>query len=362
MKIETKLLRPVVAAAYKLSGKRASLPILNHLLLDGQTNPMRVSATDIDLYSEAIVDCSGAWFPPACVPAGPFSALVDSAGEFIDIEADKSTLVIKSDGWTRRMSTLPALEFPQRPTIKGMKQQAAPAHLLADAIEAVAWAGEEAPSDNRWLKTVVLVEMGAKTLKTTATRCTVLAHTEQKVICSDLRWHLILKAVPGFCAALRGEEVQLFHSEERIAVVHKSGFFSAVLPTESWPDYAQLLKGERIALGSCAVAPLRAALERAITVYPTNYAAVTLAVQDGVWTLTTDPGTDVHTEALTPTKNNAEKHSVRFNASFMVEALKQLDDKDEPAFSLNPEGGSCGSLILLECGDLTVCVAKMKPL
>jgi DNA polymerase III sliding clamp (beta) subunit (PCNA family) len=361
MKIETKLLRPVVHAAAKLASKRASLPILNSLLLDGSNGALIVSASDIDTFHEAVVEKKSGQLAPFCVPAKPFLGLVEGAGEIIDIEADSKAAIIKSDGWARRMSILPKEEFVKRPDVKGMKQLACPAHLLADAIEAVAWAGDEAPSDNRMFKSLIWVEMEAKSLKTAATDSYKFAQHSQKLICSDLTFGLPLKAATLFCEALRGEDVQLLHNDKRIVVIHSTGFFACALPEEKWMDYRGILKGERIAIGSVAVAPLKATLERASTVYPIDDAPVTVRVEDGKWAISTDPGQDDYSDALEPAKKNTAKRSFRVNAKYVLQALKQFEAEDVLDFSMTPEELGSGGLFL-ERGDLLIMIARMNPL
>lgn len=359
MKLETKLLKPVITSAVKLAAKRTTLPILNHLLLDGSNGALDVSATDIDVFHSASVEKKSGQLPPVCIPARSFHALIEGAGEFVTLEADKDKLVVSSDSWTRRMSTLPVAEYPQHPDVKGMKQLAVPAHLMASAIKSVAWAGVEATKDNRRFTETILIEMGAKSLKTTAFRGTVFAQSSQNLICSDLTWMLPVKSAAMFCDALMGEDVQLLHSDKRIVVIHSTGFFSSALPVDPWPKYQPIFEGERISLGASMVGPLLACLERAVTVYPIDYAPVTIKVENGKWVFSTDPGQDTYTETLKPDKGNTAKRLIRLNATLLIDALKAFEPDSMPLFSMNPSEIKTGGLFL-ELGDLLFLVARLN--
>lgn len=359
MKIETSLLKPVVQSAAKLAAKRTTLPVLNHLLLDGSNGCLNVSATDIDVFTSASVEKKSGQLPRLCVSAKAFAILVDSAGETVELEVLKSNGRLRmTSGWTRDFPTLPAEEFIPQPDVKGMKALSVPAEDLAEAIESVAWAADPAPSDMRRFKESILIELKPKQLRAVATDTQQFGMFTRRPICSDVSFQLPVKAADLFCAALRGENSKLLHSDKRIIVTHDAGFFSVALPEEKWPDYKAIINSERVSLGSCTVGPLRGCLERASTVYAEPFAPVTLSIEDGTWTISAEGANGSYNEEFEPAKKNTAKHSLRVNATNFLNALRQFGAEDTPALSVTPDSVPRGGLFM-EQGDLLFCVNKL---
>ena len=360
MKLETKLLRPAVSAATKLSSRRATLPILNHLLLTPLDDGLCVSATDIDIWTESNVASVSGKLTDCCVPARSFNSLIETAGEFVTLESDKTVLIVSSDGWKRRMSTLPADEFPKRPDTTGMKKQGFEAGILANAVEAVTWAGDEhAGRRAAFWQESVLVEMAPKSLKASGMRGTIFAQSSEATICSTLTWQLPIKSADLFTTALRGEGVELLHSDKRIAVVHAGGFFSAALPEQKWSNYAALIKSKRVSLGATELPALMACLERARTVYTStpDYVPITIEVEGGTWKIATEPGTDHYDEEIEPTKSNTAKRSLRVNSVLLLESLKHFPNDAVVEFGMDPDMSTGG--LFLEHEGLLVVVARL---
>lgn len=352
MKIETKLLKPVVQVATRLACKKASLPILGHLLLDGTNGCLRVSATDIDLFLDASVEKqSGKLNSRLCIPAASFCAFVESAGEAVELEQLKNgRLKVKSGASrVREFSTLPAEEFVKAPDVEGMTEQGINAGDLQTAIEAVAWNANPSPASDRFWESTILVEAEPQSLKATTYNTPILSHFHRKSICGKTSFALPLKAVSGFVDALKKDDCKVLLGEKQVMVTHGEGFFSSSLPAVKWAPYAAILKPERKAIGSIEVEILRNCLGCILPMWPDDDVPKTIfTVGKGAWIVESSTGTENFSDSLAVEGNIIQTFVV--NAKRLLAALRQWDGHDKPKFSTDDRA------LFMELGDATFVV------
>lgn len=144
-----------VGTAGRSASTKASLPILNHLLLTTDQGQLKVSATNLEVGVNSWVGAKVEKEGSLAVPARILQDLVGSLppGK-IDLEVVKGNLHLESGGVEANLAGIDGSEFPAIPSFPKKAATSFPAVDLAQAVEAVAYAA--AAEEGRPILTGVL--------------------------------------------------------------------------------------------------------------------------------------------------------------------------------------------------------------
>ena len=148
-------LTQAVTTAGRSASAKASLPILNHLLLTTDQGRLKVSATNLEVGVNCWVGAKVEKEGSLAVPARVLQDLVGSLppGK-IDLEVVKGNLHLESGGVEANLAGIDGSEFPAIPSFPKKAAMTFPATELSQAIESVAYAA--AAEEGRPILTGVL--------------------------------------------------------------------------------------------------------------------------------------------------------------------------------------------------------------
>lgn len=168
MKIEIlqeELLKGLVVVARAVSN-RAQLPVLSAVKIEARAAELVLSATDLEIGIRHTISAKVEVQGEVAVPAKTFNELLMTlAPGKLSIELKEQSLVIKSKGFTGKISTLDVSEFPALPSIKEALFETS-ASVLAAGVSNVGFAS--AKETLRPVLTGVLMEV-SQNLRVVAT-------------------------------------------------------------------------------------------------------------------------------------------------------------------------------------------------
>jgi len=123
----------VVAQA---TSRKATIPILSHVMLTADAGRLMLSATDFEVWMIGECPCAGT-DGAATVSAEKLLELSKSlpSGADVDLEVRaKGGVVMKSGQFVANLSALPVQEFPVRPSMEGLSQRMLPRSAFRDML------------------------------------------------------------------------------------------------------------------------------------------------------------------------------------------------------------------------------------
>lgn len=208
------LLKPIV--------KGRTIPILNCVRLEAKRNRLTITASDIDQFQVAKVECEDD-LDALCVNAQHLSCCIPAEG-VVQFKSDGKQLEIKHGKSVFKLNIQDSAEFPAMPDTKDCKLQGIVCADLAEGIKAVAWAASQNHLD-RPILTAIRVAPKAKMLMVGATDSHELACFDRPLICPVFEM-----LMPGEfadrasdCLLQKGAELKL--SDRAIYITHDSGSY-----------------------------------------------------------------------------------------------------------------------------------------
>src|SRR5581483_4064760 len=130
-----------IGIAARSASAKASLPILNHVLLTTDQGRLKISATNLEVGVNTWVGAKVEREGSLAVPARVISELIQSlpAGK-LELEVVKGNLNLKSGAVEANIAGIEGSEFPAIPSFPKSGAISFPAATLAQAVEEVAYA------------------------------------------------------------------------------------------------------------------------------------------------------------------------------------------------------------------------------
>lgn len=237
-------LSQAVGTAARSASLKASLPILNHLLLSTDQGRLKVAATNLEIgvstWAGAKVTTEGS----LAVPARPLQELVTSLppGK-VDLEVVKGSLHVSAGNIEATLAGIDGSEFPAIPAFPKEGGLTLPARDLAVAVEAVTYAA--AAEEGRPALTGVLWRAKDGALELVATDGYRLAHKKTKLPDIRDKWQALIPARSlAELARVTGELAARPDAPDEVKVVlsaEENQVSFAVGPTEL---VSRLIEGE----------------------------------------------------------------------------------------------------------------------
>lgn len=229
----------------KIIGLRATLPILNNLLLATDNGRLKISATDLEIGINAWVGAKVVEEGSITVPARLIQEFVNTNNDkTIDLVLDNTTLNLKSERYKANIKGINAAEFPLIPNIKKKVFVQIDSAVLQEAITQTVLAC--AMDETRPVLTGVLFKFQQDELKVVATDSYRLAEKkiklEQKVD-KDTQIIVPQRAILELNRILQTQEakVDIYLDENQILFVTGDVEFVTRLIEGTFPDYEQII-------------------------------------------------------------------------------------------------------------------------
>jgi DNA polymerase-3 subunit beta len=181
-----------VAVASRSASSKASLPVLNHLLLATESGRLRVAATNLEVGVSYVVGVKVEEEGSLAVPAKVLQELIGSlpVGK-VDMVATKGILNLRAADVEANIAGIEGSEFPAIPVFKEDGSISIPAELLSEAVASVSYAA--AADDGRPILTGLLWKIDDGTMELAATDGYRLARKKVE-LSMDQGWQVVVPA------------------------------------------------------------------------------------------------------------------------------------------------------------------------
>lgn len=322
-----------VGTAGRAASAKASLPILNHLLLVTDQGRLKISATNLEIGVSSWVGAKVEKEGSLAVPARVLQELVGSLppGK-LDLEVIKGNLHIAAGSVEANISGIEGSEFPAIPSFPKVETTTLPALDLARAIDEVAYAA--AAEEGRPVLTGVLWRVKGPLMELVATDGYRLAYKKVSLPeGGDKSWQVVVpaRALQEMARAVselaaRGEapeEVRLAlnEGENQISFALGNVELTSRLIEGNYPSFEQIIPDGFAARGLFAKDDLVQAV-RLATVFARdlgNIVRLKLAQSGLELSANTAQVGDERTEV--PGDISGEEIDVAFNSRYLLDAL-----------------------------------------
>lgn len=232
MKLKTISLIKALASLSSLIGKRTTLPILNHVLLESANGRLTLSASNIDQYKSESIQCDGD-IESICVNHSNLLACLFGNVETTELVVSGEQLVIKC-GSKATLSTMPAHEFVPKPEDKNTKAIGCINTDLAQGISEVKWALSNDKTNQ--VRQSVHIVGSAKGLHCDAYNGSTAAFSTKLSMSGDCDCMVHADFAANLAESLNRPNAVFSLSDRHAFVSHDEGFYACLLTEGQFPD------------------------------------------------------------------------------------------------------------------------------
>lgn len=320
----------VVKACIKAANKKATMPILGHILLETDGETINASATDLEIAIQcrtpAHIESPGSVALPAKKLLDYLRLLPDSD---MTLKVDSAFYATISCGRSRtRIAGMSKDQFPEIPSMSA-PAGSLPAGLLASVAEKVI--SSVAQEESRFTLNGALGILANGSLSMVGTdghRLALVSQRTDSSISHPLKMLIPRKALDDLIRLCSEMEPD---SEVAIADDGNTVFFSfgdCVLACRklsgSFPEYERILPKQHKIRVEAATAELRPAIERARQFANETTHAVKLTIANGSLTLSSSTDDTWESEESIPVDSQDASLNVAFNANYLLDALRVI--------------------------------------
>lgn len=224
---------------------RATLPILSNILLETQTNGLRMVATDLDIGISCVIPVNTLEEGSITLSAKRFSDIIKELPDAeINITAKKNNQVdIECEKCKFKLSGLPKDEFPKFPEFKDKEAISIEQPVLKEMLESTSFAVSH--EETRYILNGILLEIKDDTIKLVATDGRRLALRESKLSSSnkkDIKVIIPIKAIQEISRNLKeeGNLLMMLGQNQVLFDIDKTLVTSRLIEGE-FPNYQQVI-------------------------------------------------------------------------------------------------------------------------
>ncbi|MHB9037114.1 MAG: DNA polymerase III subunit beta [Armatimonadota bacterium] len=318
-----------VQTAGRAVSPRTSLPILGHLLITAEEDKIRISATDLEIGMECVVDARveepGQMTVPSKTLTEILAALPDTD---VSLSVDESnTVSLKCGTSDYSILGLPAEEFPMLPEVREEVSIIVEHDALRDAIKRTSFAISQ--DESRAILTGILLQVnedGAKLVSTDGHRlclqeCSVVeAHGTVNAIIPGRAMNELTRVVPEGQGTV---EVKIAASQVMFQVGETS-LISRLIEGQ-FPNYEKVVPQEHDKKLTIPTDQLLQSVKRAEIVARENSHRTIISVEDGTLTVTAESGNIGRAHEEVEVIKEGDDTKMAFNARYLMDVLNVID-------------------------------------
>ena len=318
-------------------GGKASLAILQNVLLEARGQEIVMTTTDLDISIKAVCSCEVVEEGGTTIPVKLlFNAISKVAEGEVEFETDTKDRATICAGNTKfKVAGLPESEFPKLPQDEEAFVYTIQQATFRDMLRKVSYAASQ-DDTRRTLKGVLLSFKDSK-LTMVATDGRRLALVEQEIeFPKDAEKDIILpsKAVGELQRSLNGEgDLSMMVQKSQICFKLESVMIYSKLMDDAYPNYRQVIPVEPKERIEVDRQLLLDALDRASVMTMDEAHSTKLIFSEGKLTVTSAASDIGEAKDEVPIKYAGEKIEILFNPSYVMDCLKSIDD-DEVTMNL----------------------------
>ncbi len=309
---------------------KSSMPILENILFELIGKELKLSATDLELYSSVSIEVSGSEDGSITVPAkrlmDTVRALPDTSLVFhADIESNKIMMITETGEYN--ITGVASEEFPKYPEISESKKLALDGSILRDAIQKTMFAVSK--DELRPSLMGVLFRFREDSLTAVSTDGHRLVKFERSSFTSPLNTDVIIpaKALAALLKLTESGEIQISMSESYIRFTSGSSVLASRVIDETYPNFESVIPKENNYEMVISREQLLHALRRVSLYANTTTHQIRFAVRENNLTVSAedvDQGSQAKENIACSYTN--EGLDIGFNANYINDVLTHIDN------------------------------------
>ncbi len=336
-------IKKAVSSVIGVVDKKQTMPILGHILLEGNNKTIKLTATNLEVQISSFaetVDMDS--FESIAVSGRKFYEIIRSLdSKEVDLTTSKGQLVIKTNNSSYKISTLPGNDFPlfdnSNPTETFNINQEKLLTLFNKTHFSMA------QQDVRFYLNGLLLETEPKRLKAIATDGHRLAASEMTIEKKQLNTTASIvprKAIQELIRLLDNkEDVKAEIGSNSISFKFNNLSFISKLIDGKFPDYNRVIPTNteiNIQLNSQALKP---SLQRVAILANEKFKGIRLETTGGSLDLSSENPEQEEANETIPLQEKVKKIVVGFNVSYLIDAVSSCEG-NTVCLSLNDENSS----------------------
>jgi len=335
--VRSKFLEGLKSVQNIVAGK-GSLQILQNVLIEASGKELTMTTTDLDISIKASCECEVIEAGSSTLPVKfLFSAVSKLAEGEVTVEVDaKERGEIRAGNASFKLAGLPGAEFPKLPQDDDAYVYTVSQATLKEMLRKVYYAASQ-DDTRRTLKGVLMSFKDAK-LTMVATDGRRLAMVENEVeFPKDYEKDIVLpsKAVAELQRSLNGDgDISIRVQKSQICFNLEALTIFSKLMDDAYPNYRQVIPSNTAECIAIDRQQLLDALDRASVMTMDEAHSTRLTFSSGKLTVSSAASDIGEAKDEVPIKFAGEKIEIMFNPSYVMDALKAIDD-DEITINLN---------------------------
>lgn len=314
----------------KVSTKHATLPVLQCVLLEVKDKSLYLTATNLEIGIEAILEVSVTATGKAAVPA---QVLLQTTQQIkhkeISLKVDEGSLLVEARGSKTKIKLISAEEFPSIPKLEEAGQ-VANRSLFAQGIRTAALAASQS-SIKPELASVYVLQKKEHSLSFVATdsfRLMEKTVPQKGLILNDpvLIPHKNALDLARVCEALESNP-ELRVNENQCALAFSEGVYvTSRLTNGSFPDYEAIIPKEYQTHVTLLKEDLTQVFKKT-NIFLNKFLQVNLAVKKSELIISADNGEVGTTKESINAQTDGEEITLNFNQRYLSDPLPYISDE-----------------------------------
>ena len=309
---------------------KGSLPILQNVLLEAKGKELCMTTTDLDISIRSICECEVVEQGNSTIPVKLlFNAVAKVAEGEVQVSVDAHERAEITAGSAKfKLAGMPAMEFPRLPQDEDAYSYSIPQATLKEMLRKVAYAASQ-DDTRRTLKGVLMsFKDGKLTMVATDGRRLALVESENEFP-KDAERDIVLpsKAVSELQRSLGGEgDVSVLVQKSQVCFKLNNMMIYSKLMDDVYPNYRQVIPRETAESIEVDRQLLLDALDRVSVMTMDEAHSTKLIFENGKLTITSASSDIGEAKDIVPIKYAGEKIEIMFNPTYVMDALKAIDD------------------------------------
>jgi len=332
IKVEKSILLSGVQMVQNVITPKSTLPILANILIETESNNLRLTATDLDIGITCLIPVNLQEAGAITVPAKRFNDIVkELPGDNVSIHTKKNNLVtIETDSCQFKIMGLEREEFPKLPEFKDKEVIKIDQGLLKTMLGLTSFA--VSLDETRYILNGVLLKIDKNNLTLVSTDGKRLAMVERKIkqdVAKTVSIIIPIKTIHELNRNLREEGELSFVLGNNQALFDLGGvvIISRLIEGE-FPDYRQVIPAVTDNKVVINREEFLLAIKRAALLSTPDYQAVKFEVfKDKVVVSKSTPDIGESREEVRA-KYTGKEMAIGFNPNYLIDVLKNLSEED----------------------------------
>jgi DNA polymerase-3 subunit beta len=307
--------------------QRTTLLVLGNIKIHTENKSVNLSATDLDISLDCTFEADVIEEGSITVPGRRFLETVrDLPPCELEVKVVNDFVELRYDRGTYKMPAIPVDEYPEIPKIAGKKHFSFPSSHLRQAVNKTAFAASKEPGRRALAGLHWHIEQKASNMVATDGRK--LAYHNCKVTSStSLKANIPPKALRTLINYISDEDIDIDikYDDTKIGFYLKDTTIIARLIEEVFPDYQQVIPKNNKKVLKTSREELINGLKRVAIYADSTSHLVSFDIDNNDIRIYTETELGSGEEHI-PSEFNEKPMTVNFNASYLTEILRNLDE------------------------------------